>query len=84
MGFANSSCSFTRFRILDPVPDALWPQIPDKLKQFAFRDIDDIPEMEAHGWVNFDDMLDTALFFPCGRICDAFPPELSKSMWPWP
>ena len=34
MGFANSTCSFTRFRILDPVPDALWPQIPDKLKQF--------------------------------------------------
>lgn len=59
MGFANSSCSFTRFRILDPVPDALWAQIPDKLKQFAFRDIDDIPEMEAHGWVSFEDMLDT-------------------------
>ena len=59
MGFANSTCSFTRFRILDPMPDALWPQIPDKLKQFAFRDIDDIPEMQAQGWVCFEDMLDS-------------------------
>ena len=59
MGFANSSCSFTRFRILDPVPATLWPQIPDKLKQFAMRDIDDLPEMQAQGWACFEDMLDT-------------------------
>ena len=59
MGFANSACSFTRFRILDPVPAGLWPQIPDKLKQFAFRDIDDIPEMQSQGWVCFEDMLDS-------------------------
>lgn len=60
MGFSSNSCSFTRFRILDSVPQELWPQIPNRLKQYAFRDIDDMPEMEAHGWVNFDDMLDTA------------------------
>ena len=59
MGFANSACSFTRFRILDPVPAGLWPQIPDKLKQFAFRDIDDFPEMQYQGWVCFEDMLDS-------------------------
>lgn len=59
MGFANSTCSFSRFRILDPVPAELWPQIPDKLKQFAFRDIDDIPEMQSQGWTSFEDMLDT-------------------------
>ena len=59
MGFANSTCSFTRFRILDPVSSELWQQIPDKLKQFAFRDIDDIPEMQAQGWVSFEDMLDS-------------------------
>lgn len=58
MGFASSTCSFTRFRILDPVPGTLWPQIPDKLKQFAFRDIDDLPEMQSQGWVSFEDMLD--------------------------
>ena len=59
MGFANSACSFTRFRILDPVPAELWPQIPDKLKQYAMQDIDNIPEPQACGWVSFEDMLDT-------------------------
>ena len=58
MGFANASCSFTRFRILDPVPGELWPQIADRLKKFAFTDIDDVSEMHSHGWVSFDDMLD--------------------------
>lgn len=58
MGFSNSTCSFSRFRILDPVPDILWTQIADRLKQYAFHDIDNIPELEAHGWVSFEDMLD--------------------------
>ncbi|MDR1856982.1 MAG: recombination-associated protein RdgC [Desulfovibrio sp.] len=58
MGFMNSSCSFTRFRIMDPVPEALWREIPDRLKQHAFVDIDATPEMHSHGWVCFDDMLD--------------------------
>lgn len=58
MGFTATSVSFTRFRILDPVPADLWPAITDKLKQFAFRDIDDIPEMQSIGWVCFEDMLD--------------------------
>lgn len=59
MSFLNASTSFTRFRILDPVPSALWPTIPDKLRQFCFRDIDDTSEERAWGWVCFDDMLDT-------------------------
>lgn len=60
MGFSSASCTFTRFRIADPVPSELWPQIPDKLRQFSFHDIDDIPEERAWGWTNFDDMLDTS------------------------
>lgn len=59
MGFANSSCSFTRFRILDPVPDEIVNTLPEKLVQFSFRDIEDIPEMQAHGWVSYEDMLDS-------------------------
>jgi len=58
MGFANASCSFTRFRILDPVPADLWPQVTDRLRQHAFLDIDNTAEMQAHGWVCFEDMLD--------------------------
>jgi len=58
MGFCNASCSFTRFRILDTVPKELWLQIVDRLRQHAFLDIDDTAEMQAHGWVCFEDMLD--------------------------
>lgn len=55
----SSSVSFTRFRVIDSIPPDLWTQIPDKLRQFAFRDIDDLPEMQAAGWTCFEDMLDT-------------------------
>ncbi|MDR0815998.1 MAG: recombination-associated protein RdgC [Desulfovibrio sp.] len=59
MGFANNTCSFTRFRILDSAPETLWSEIPDRLRKFAFHDIDNIPEMQSCGWVNFEDMLDS-------------------------
>lgn len=59
MSFLKASTSFTRFRILDEIPDELWGSIPEKLRQFAFVDIDDIAEERAFGWTNFDDMLDT-------------------------
>lgn len=59
MGFLRSSCSFTRFRIIDEIPSDLWLQIPSKLKQFAFQDIDNTTQERAWGWTNFDDMLDT-------------------------
>ncbi len=60
MSFLKSSCTFTRFRVTDPVPASLWPTIGDKLRQFAFKDIDDIPEERSWGWVSFEDMLDAS------------------------
>ena len=59
MGFLASSCSFTRFRIIDPVPNGLWAEIPQLLKKGAFLDIDESAESQADGWVSFDDYLDT-------------------------
>ena len=59
MGFIASSCSFTRFRVIDPVPDGLWAEIPQLLKNGAFLDIDESAESQADGWVSFDDYLDT-------------------------
>lgn len=59
MGFLNNSCSFTRFRITETIPQELWMTIPAKLKQFAFQDIDELAEERAWGWTSFEDMLDT-------------------------
>lgn len=59
MGFANSSCSFSRFRITDQVTDSHINAIQEKLIQFSFKDIENLPEMQAHGWVCYEDMLDS-------------------------
>lgn len=59
MKMLSAAISLTRFRILDAVPQTLWTEIPDKLKQFAFQDIDDISVVSSHGWVSIDHMLDT-------------------------
>ncbi|MDL2313848.1 hypothetical protein LJC36_02580 [Desulfovibrio sp. OttesenSCG-928-C14] len=59
MSFLKTSTSFTRFVISGEVPAELWGEIPDKLRQFAIKDIDDLPEERAWGWVAFEDMLDT-------------------------
>jgi len=59
MSIIGNSSSFTRFKVIDQVPLEFWGQISDKLRQFAFRDIDDLPEMRTYGWVCFEDMLDS-------------------------
>lgn len=58
MGFINNSCSFTRFRIIDPVANEIVTDLPQKLVQYSFKDIDGIPETQAYGWVAYEDMLD--------------------------
>lgn len=58
MSFLKSSTSFTRYRVVDEVPASLWTELPDKLRQFAMKDIDELPEQKGWGWVSFEDMLD--------------------------
>ncbi|MFV0423384.1 hypothetical protein [Oleidesulfovibrio sp.] len=58
MGFLNASSSFTRFKITDEISKELWGQIPEKLKQFGFKEIEDSADERGWGWVCFDDMLD--------------------------
>ncbi|MDR1241452.1 MAG: recombination-associated protein RdgC [Deltaproteobacteria bacterium] len=60
MAFLNSSVSFTRFKVTDEIPAGLWNEIPDRLRRFAFQDIDELPEDRAYGWTSFEDMLDVA------------------------
>ncbi len=59
MAFLAGSTSFTRYRPVEPVPDELWPRIPDLLKKFAIKDIDHNADERSWGWVCFDDWLDT-------------------------
>ena len=59
MGFLNASTSFTRYKLTEPVPKELWPEIPEKLRQFAFKEIEETADERGWGWVCFDDMLDS-------------------------
>lgn len=59
MSFIKTSTSFTRFRITEAVPQQLWSEITDRLKQYAFRDIDETSDERSLGWTSFEDMLDT-------------------------
>lgn len=58
MGFLSASSTFTRYRLIEEVPESLWSEIPDRLRRNAFQDIDDTADERAFGWVCFDDMLD--------------------------
>ncbi|MEG2005632.1 MAG: recombination-associated protein RdgC, partial [Bilophila sp.] len=53
-GFLSSTTALTVYKIDNPAGVTA-----DKLKQFAFQSIDDIPEPKGWGWVNIDDMFDT-------------------------
>ena len=55
MSFLKASTSFTRFRIIDDIPDELWSSIPEKLRQFAFLDIDDIAAEGAFAFAYIKD-----------------------------
>jgi DNA recombination-dependent growth factor C len=58
VGFLSASASFTRYRIIEEIPDTLWPEIADRLRRNAFKDIDHTADERSFGWVAFDDMLD--------------------------
>jgi len=47
MGFLNASTSFTRYKITEPVPKELWPEIPEKLRMFSFKEIEETAENAA-------------------------------------
>ncbi len=60
MGILSSSVSLTRYRIVGDIPDEFWSEIPDRLKKYKFRDIDQSTDERSFGWTSFDDMLDTS------------------------
>ncbi|SKA63356.1 recombination-associated protein RdgC [Desulfobaculum bizertense] len=59
MGFLSASSTFTRYRLIEEVPESLWPEVTERLRKHAFLDIDDTADERSFGWVSIDDMLDT-------------------------
>ncbi len=54
----SASLGITRYRVVGEIPDALWREIPQRLKDNAFKDIDATTDERSFGWCNLDNMLD--------------------------
>jgi hypothetical protein len=60
VGFISANISFTRYHVVDPIDNSLWPEIPGRLKAHGFKDIDASADERSFGWTCFEDMLDSA------------------------
>ncbi|MUM76987.1 hypothetical protein GKC30_04995 [Pseudodesulfovibrio sp. F-1] len=58
MSILSASLGLTRYRVMEDVPSELLRQVPEKLRQFCFVDIDATAEERSFGWTSIDDMLD--------------------------
>ena len=56
MGFMSKACSFTRFRIVDPVTETLLPEVGKLIQGKRFFELQ-AGENSAAGWVSFEDYL---------------------------
>jgi len=59
MGLLAASGGFTRYRIVGDVQDQILREAPDRLKRFAFVEIEESAEERSFGWVALEDYLDT-------------------------
>jgi len=58
LGLLAASGGFTRYRIVGEVNKQALREAPDRLKKYAFVDIDNSTEERSFGWVAFEDYLD--------------------------
>ncbi len=58
MSILSSSTGLTRYRIIEDVTDEQIREISEKLRKFAFVDIDATTDERSFGWTNFDSFLD--------------------------
>lgn len=54
----SASLGITRYRVVEEIPDSLWREVPKRLQDNAFRDIDATTDERSWGWCNLDNMLD--------------------------
>ncbi|MGM0609512.1 MAG: recombination-associated protein RdgC [Thermodesulfobacteriota bacterium] len=59
MGFLSTTIAYTRYKIIEEIPESLWPDILNRLKKKAFREIENTSQERGFGWVCFDEMLDS-------------------------
>ena len=59
MGLIKGSASFTRFRVMDNLPDNYFDLYPNLIRRFAYKNLQEgTSETKSEGWVSITDMLD--------------------------
>lgn len=58
MPILSASLGLTRYRVVEEIPSTLWAEVPKRLADNAFKDIDGTLDERSHGWCNSDNMLD--------------------------
>ena len=56
MSILSTSLGLTRYRVVEGIPDSLWREVPKRLADNAFHDIDDSVDERSFGWCNIDNM----------------------------
>ena len=60
MGLMKGSVSFTRFRVIDTLPDNYFELYPPLIRRFAYKNLEEgTSESKSEGWVSITDMLDS-------------------------
>jgi len=54
----STSLGITRYRVVEEIPDSLWREVPKRLTDNTFHDIDATVDERSWGWCNIDNMLD--------------------------
>jgi len=60
MGFLTGTCTFTKYRIEGEEPISFRDFVDERLKKFAFRELEGASDEKTTGWVGLGNVLDTA------------------------
>ncbi|HBT97731.1 MAG TPA: DNA recombination-dependent growth factor C [Desulfobulbaceae bacterium] len=70
MGFLKGSASFVRFGVEGQLPEDALDFIAERIKGYAFRDIDDSYDEYSIGWVSVVNMFDASFAFASYAVGD--------------
>jgi hypothetical protein len=60
MGLLSRTATFVRYSVEGKLPDNFWEFAAERIRQFAFQDIDDTFDEYSIGWVAVDNMFDAS------------------------
>jgi len=63
MALLSNSSSFVRYSVSGEMPENFWDFAAERIRAFAFRDIDDNFEEKSIGWVSVRNMFDSAFAY---------------------